>query len=55
MRIKKCAIRLDYEDCESQYYVLDLDFDKDIYDQIYNYFYEEVPTFIWFEWEEISI
>ena len=55
MNIKKCAVRLDYEDCESQYYVMDLDLDKSIEEQIYDYFFDEGPTYTSFVYQEIRI
>ena len=55
MRIKKCVVRLDYEDCESHYYVMDLDLDDCIEEQIYNYFFDEGPTYTDFKWQEIQV
>ena len=55
MSVKKCVVRLDYEDCESHYYVMDLDLNKSIEEQIYQYFFNEGPTFTDFHWQEIRI
>ena len=55
MRIKKCVVRLDYEDCESHYYIMDLDLDESIEEQIYDYFEHEAPTFTDFKWQEIQV